>query len=83
MRKLLLADASGETLVVYQQYNLCICVELQVSYLGFYLKYNFNGMLFDVWCLMCDVFQKFAAVLWVLCSLTLITGGRHFHNKEQ
>ena len=66
MRKLLLADASGETLVVYQQYNLCICVELQVSYLGFYLKYNFNGMLFDVWCLMCDVFQK-------ICCSTMST----------
>ena len=38
----------GKLLVVYQQCNLCICVELLVSYLGFYLKYNFNGMLFDV-----------------------------------
>ena len=38
-------------------------------------------LMFDVWCVM--FLKKFAAVLWVLYSLTLITGGRHFHNKEQ
>ena len=62
--------------VVYQQYNLCICIEPQVSCPGFHLKYTFNGML--MFC------KKLAAVLSVLDSLeTLVTGGRHFHNTGQ
>ena len=30
--------------VLYQQYNSCICIEPQVSCLGFYLNYTSNWM---------------------------------------
>ena len=35
----------GQLSVVYQQYNLCICIEPHVSCPRFHLQYTFNGML--------------------------------------
>ena len=59
--------------VVYQQYNLYICIELQVSWPGFHLKHTFNGML--------RFCQKM--LQYYQYSKTLINGGKHFQGAGQ